>query len=193
MRKFVLGIILCALTMHLASAQRTPPVGLPKGAQLSSRPIPRRMMYYFFLRRVNQYATDPSSADPVNPNGLETFFSRQIGLNEDDNSTLTKSASTCVVSVTAQDAKAQQLIDKVHAQNPGGKLKFGQTPPPVPPELVEMQTNRDKLMDSCISNLQGSLPVSTFTAVDTYVTQVFGAQTSLLRVPDPSASKSGVR
>ncbi len=116
------ALVACCLTALSLCAQQGPPVGLPPGAKLLAKPVPRRMTYFVFLRRVNDFDTNAASINPGDPGSVKSFFQAQTGLGDADYAALKESAAGCVASVGKQDAEAQQLIESIHAQTPGGRL-----------------------------------------------------------------------
>ena len=162
--------------------------------ELTKKPAPRRILYFMFLRQLSWYYNDANAAkiNPNNPNQAKYAFEVAIGMSDADYTTLAQIASTCVANVFQQDAAAKLLIDSVHAQTPGGLLAKGQAPPPIPPELMQMQTNRDNIMDACVSSVQSGVPQS-FPAIDNYVMNVFGLQATATTVPTPGVTGKTAR
>jgi hypothetical protein len=147
-----------------------------------------------FLRELNWYFNDANAAkaNPNNPSQAKYGFEVAIGMSDADYSTLAQMAASCVANVFQQDAAAKTLIDSVHALTPGGLPAKGQAPPPIPPELQQMQANRDSIMDACATSVQTGVPQS-FPAIDNYVMNVFGVQATATTVPTPGITGKSTR
>jgi hypothetical protein len=78
-------------------------------------------------------------------------------------------AADCEQKVAEQDTKAKAIIDAMRARYPDGKIPEGETPPPVPPELLAMQQERDAIVLRARGQLQQALGVKAFASFDTFV------------------------
>lgn len=150
------------------------------------------MVYFLFLRTVDRFNTSAALLSPNNPQQLQSYYQGAIGLSDSQDLALKQAAASCVATVAQQDALAMKVIAAIRAQYPGGKLASGRQLPPVPPELAQMQANRNALMDSCIAGLVNTLGPAGYEAVDRYVTNVFGAQVIATPIVPPDPRNAGV-
>jgi hypothetical protein len=110
----------------------------------------------------SETATVPTSANRA----LGGFFTNRIGMNANENALLLQEAQQWKLEVDPVDAQAHALIDAIHAKTPGGRLAPGQEPPVVPPELVNLQKQRDAITLKHISSLQRNLGSQRFASLD---------------------------
>src|SRR6266850_4641496 len=88
---------------------------------------------------------------------LRSFFQHKANLSEFQARILDTVAAECVRQVDAQDARAQQIISAFRLRFPPGKLPKGVKLPPPPPELTQMQNERDAMILSARDRLRIAL------------------------------------
>lgn len=78
-------------------------------------------------------------------------------------------ASDCERQVAEQDDKAMAVINAMKASHPDGKLPAGEGPPPLPPELITMQQERDAIVLRARDRLHQTLGEEGFARLNTFV------------------------
>jgi hypothetical protein len=121
--------------------------------------------YLVFLRQ---------KADEIEQQGkgksvLLTRFQEKAGLTDAQFQILYQVASDCEQEIIKQDQKAMAVIEAMKAHYPDGKLPAGEGPPPIPPELITMQRDRDNIILLARNRLRQALGEQPFTRFNTFV------------------------
>jgi hypothetical protein len=131
---------------------------------------------------------------------LRALFRDRADLSDVQAHLLNVIATDCVREVAAQDARAQVIISAFKTRFPPGRLPAGVKVPPPPPELKQMQEERDAMILRSRERLRVALGEAGFQRFDGFVTRrvATGIQpTALLpglpeREPASSPNESGV-
>lgn len=102
---------------------------------------------------------------------LARFFTHRVGLNAQENAALLREAQQWKQEADPVDAQAHALIDSIHAKTPGGRLAPGQQPPQVPPELINLQQQKDAITLRHVTDLQTKLGPERFASLDRGIRQ----------------------
>lgn len=86
-------------------------------------------------------------------------------MNDEEARKLNEIAVACVEQVSKQDARALVVIQKFQSQFPGGRVPAGMKLPPPPPELMELQQERDQIILAAKSQLAAELGDASFDKV----------------------------
>jgi hypothetical protein len=101
---------------------------------------------------------------------LRSFFQRKANLNEFQARILDTVADECVRQLDVQDARAQLIINDFRKRFPPGKLPPGVKLPPPPPELTQMQEERDAMILRARDRLRVALGEAEFQRFEGFVT-----------------------
>lgn len=131
-----------------------------------SRP-PEQVVYsafFHFVVDLQKEAADLES-EGKKSDTLRSYIQTQSGLNDEEARKLNEIAVACVEHVSQQDARALIVIQKFQTQFPGGKVPAGMKLPPPPPELTELQQERDRIILAAKSQLAAELGDASFDKV----------------------------
>jgi hypothetical protein len=122
----------------VSSQQRpSPMVYVPDAVKYSA--------FFHFVVDLNKQADELERAGK-DGSSLRKHIQLEAGLDYQTAQVLNKVAAACIKEVDEQDKKAMAVIERFRAQFPGGKVPVGETLPPPPPELNEMQIERDMII-----------------------------------------------
>ena|SRR5437588_4888386 len=96
-------------------------------------------------------------------------FREDAGLNDAQFQQLLLVALDCERRVAEQDKKAMVIINRMKAPYPDGKLPAGEAPPPLPPELITMQQERDAIILRARDSLRRALGEQDFVRFNAFV------------------------
>lgn len=117
-------------------------------AEIPPVPIPEYVVYsalFHYLVAVKEQA-DELERSGIDAASLRYSHRNGANLSDEQNQILHEIASACVREVAQQDMRAQKLIEKYKAQFPGGKVPKGEKLRPPPPELSQMQEERNAMI-----------------------------------------------
>jgi hypothetical protein len=187
-------IVCCILLLAAGSITAT-----SRNRPLSNRqnppptaPVPKHVITWLMLRQV---VTLNKKAEEAKKQGKDDSkfrfrYKNLAGLSDAQTEILNRIAADCYAQVAVQDKKAKRVIDTFRAQVPGGKLADGQTPPPLPAELKEMQKERDRIVTEAYDRLRAAFGADEFTRFDKFVKEKFAPH---VRNMTPSAVRPGFR
>ena len=112
------------------------------------KPAPEHVIYSQLFHHVvaTKQIADEEEKKGKDVKHLRSLFQEEADLSEYQARVLDNVASDCVKEANKLDAKAQAIIDKYRAKYLKGKIPKGETLPPPPNELKEMQEERNKLI-----------------------------------------------
>jgi hypothetical protein len=123
------------------------------------------------------------------------LFREKADLSEVQAHLLTAIATDCVREVAVQDARPREIINTFRLRFPPGKLPIGVKLPPPPPELTQMQQERDAIILSARERLRLALGEDEFQRFEGLVTRRVAAAiepTALLpRSMSPASEANG--
>ena len=178
----------CALVGSLALGQ-TP-------ADLSTRPavppgrIPLPLLYRHFLAYQNHLDRAAAALNQQGKNGdeLRNHFQQKLGFSDDQFSAVRQTALRLETELKEQDAKAKTIVDATRAKFP----HTIQTPadlPPVPPELLQLQQERDSLIEKEVASLKAILGASAVNKLDTFLQHDFAPTVTVQSVGPPRSRR----
>ena len=135
-------------------------------ASAQSRP-PEQVLYSAFFHFVVELQKEATDLEKEGKKGdtLRSYIQTQSGLNYEEARKLNETAGACVEQVSQQDARALIVIQKFQSQFPGSKVPAGVKLPPPPPELTELQQERDQIILAAKSQLAADLGDASFDKV----------------------------
>ncbi|HKX26915.1 MAG TPA: hypothetical protein VJ302_04400 [Blastocatellia bacterium] len=155
-------------------------------------PVPKHVITWLMLRHVVTLNKQADEAEKKGQDGskLRLRYKELADLSDWQAQTLNQIATECYMQVVEQDQKAQRAIDAFRAQVPGGKLADGQTPPPPPAELKELQKERNRLVSAASERLRQAFGEAEFKRFDRFINEKFAPH---VRNLTPGAMRPGFR
>lgn len=160
-----------------ASAQtNTSPIAAQTPANGSSvghgRAVPLEHLYWHFLEYqlyLDKKADDlpPSSPDVQM---LRTHYQTRLGFDNAQYSLIRGAAQTMSARLKQIDDQAKLIIDDLHHNYPPGKVL---TLPPPPPELAQLQAQREAIISETVVDLKTQLGTKASTAMDDFLHKDF--------------------
>lgn len=184
--------LLCALACPLAFGQ-----ALEKG--LSLRPAPRKVslptLYRFFLafQLHLDRAADAMDQKGERASGLRDHYQKRLGFTPAEFALVRDAAIRLEAQLKQQDAKAQAVIDDVHARFPPGAVTGPKDLPPPSPELVRLQQERNALIKHEVDRLKASLGPALAGKLDKFLQSDFAPDVQVQSVGPPLARHPGQR
>lgn len=164
-----------------------PPAPRPPG----THPIPAKYVYGHLFYMVDTVEHDADSADGRGERGkaqgLRKHFQKQIGLSDTETSKLKSHAADAQTKVRDHDGRAQDIIKRIRAQTPEGKLKSRKDVPKVPKELLDLQDSRDRVISDHVAGLQKELSADGFRKLDAFAQAQYRQA-----MPRPAPQKPGM-
>ena len=170
--KFVIGGV--ALTTRQKQAT------LPAQRQT----IPQQAVYFQLFRQVAVLEAKAVEA-PANADKYRAVYRNLAGLTEAQNAVLLKTAVDCTRQVDSLDARAKTIIAGFRAQFPNGQVPPGKALPPPPPELLQLQKDRDTTILRFRDQLRTAFGEAVFARFDAFVQGSIGSKMTVSR---PSTS-----
>jgi hypothetical protein len=106
------------------------------------------------------------------------------GLNDGQYAAVHASADRLETALKAQDEKAKAVIDRLRTSQPA--RQFGDGPATVPPELHELQNERDAIIVREIDRLNAALGVKNADKLKTTIEGAFAPNVSVYNAPIPT-------
>jgi hypothetical protein len=133
--------------------------------------VPEWVVYWHVFHDVAQLnrMADNAAREGNDQPSLRTLVARRARLNDNDAQTLKRIALQCESDVAALDAKAQVIILRFRAQFPYGIATQGMPLPPPPPELRDLQRQRDSIILSARDSLRAALGEEAFLKLDSFM------------------------
>jgi len=160
-----------------ATADKTTPKGKPLGTreQPSQPDAPEHVVYRQFFRHVVALKERASEVERTGRDGakLRSHYKDRLTLKDSQSRALDSVAAEVDREVSRLDAKAKRLIDEMHSRYPGGVVPEGERLPPPPPELKELQRQRDYAVMRGRLRLKTALGEQGFQQVEDFVKMNF--------------------
>jgi uncharacterized protein YdbL (DUF1318 family) len=157
-------------------------------ANTQARPIPEHLMYWHLFEHKVLLDRKAEEAEKQGRSGEEfrAHYKNSAKLNEREAEILASVAKETYDKVTAQDAKAKALIDKLRAKGLDGTVKPGQTNPEVPAELKALQKERDEMVMTGVKKLREGFGPEGAGVFDSFVKEHVGQKfTNLMTITSP--------
>jgi len=110
----------------------------------------------------------------------------KAGLDSAQADALGRVAARMSARVAPLDERARTIIQAAHDRYPGGRLPPGVQPPSPPPELHELQLQRNALVEQALQELEGELGPAAMTKLSGYMSQsmtTFNARKRIVPAP----------
>jgi hypothetical protein len=160
-----------------------PKAALPTAGELQELERPRRVAVppqvvysalFHHVVAVKQQA-EAEERQGKDARSLRSMFREKADLSDVQAHLLDAIATDCVREVAAQDARAQVIISAFKVRFPPGRLPPGVKLPPPPPELKQMQEERDAMILRARERLRLSLGEDEFQRFEGLVTRQVAA------------------
>ena len=147
-----------------------------------SAEIPDYFLYDKFLRITQKLKNLSDSTPPPDPRGvgLRNYFSRQIGLTDEENVLVGDLAAEYERELAPINAEANLIITKTRDEYKGKKWQDN----PPPPELVELQNQKNDLALRYRDRLKENLGDETFAKIDRFITNEFASRFQVISLAD---------
>lgn len=180
MKRRRISVVLCFLAIAAAIvyvrsyAQNAAPI---KPSAQSKQTIRQQDIYEQMFRHYAALQNKAQIAERDGQDGvaLRTFYQRQGKLTGQQTSQLDAVASDCISELERLDARAKQVVDEARARVPGGQLKKGETPPPPPAELYDLQQKREAKVLQAKDQLNAKFGDAEFARFDEFVQRTIAA------------------
>lgn len=109
------------------------------------------------------------------PTALEFYFKDEAGLTVAEDEELRKTAIAYLEAIQPIDAQAVQILAQIREQFPDGQVPEGQSVPPPPAELANLQSQRNAVALEYRNRLENAIGSGKFKSFDGYVKNRFAA------------------
>ena len=177
MNRRQIAISLCITTLIAGAIfcwTPAPKAALPQANEQSQKVSPPPQVVYSALFHHVVAVKEQAEAEErqgKDASSLRSLFREKADLSEVQAHLLTAIATDCVREVAVQDARAQEIINAFRLRFPPGKLPIGVKLPPPPPELAQMQEERDAMILRARERLRLSLGEDEFQRFEGLVTR----------------------
>jgi hypothetical protein len=193
-----LPILLLSLLMSLVQPGNgqnrggvTPPLS-PQPAQNYPDHILFRN-FFAHLKHLEDKSKAPKST--AGEKQLNEHYKKKLKLNEDEYRKLLKIASDCETELAAHKARRMPIIKNLRARIPGGRLPSKQAPPPVPPEVMQLQQEYEGIVARFSGRIKSELSQGKSAEITDFLKREFGSQLRVAKLDvtrerTPGAPKS---
>lgn len=178
----VLGLLICGVRSPRALGQSA---SIPSTARTQQAPL--NILYRHFLAYQNHLDLLAASLDKQGKNGSDfrNHFQRTLGFSDAEFAAIRSSALRLDSKLREQDAKAKALIDSIHSQH-SRNLSSPSDLPPFPSELVQMQKNRNAIIDQEVAGLKASLGPKQSAKLDSFIQNEFARNVNIQNIGPPT-------
>jgi hypothetical protein len=163
-----------------------PSVTAAPGLSPSSAPIPKYLVYLHFLSMVDDLDKKATAAGATDPYQFAHPFSR-AGLQIADLDALRSEAKALKRDLSAKDQQAKSLLDAYRASAQAA-IQQGQPLPPLPPQIYQLQAERDAIAVYHMTNLQAKLGQGETARLEGYFAREVTPHVSLKVLAHPPAN-----
>lgn len=125
--------------------------------------IPEQVTWLFLFRQLTALEDKAREAENKGEDGsrYRTLYKRIANITDQQNDLLTRTALDCMTEVKIKDALAKQVITRLRAEHqPDINLgKAPDAPPPLSPELADLQKQRDEIILRYRGNLKNGFGI----------------------------------
>jgi len=177
-----IGILVIALTVTVLSSPRAALAADPAPAVDAAR---ARKMAVHITASMQALAEDlRRRGEPADD--LASAVATQAGLTEADSEAIGRVAARLRAQVAPLDQRAKQIIQDARQKYPGGRLEPGTLPPTPPPELSDLQRQRDALVDLAAQDLEQELSPAGLAKLEDHVRETLShSENRTLTRPKP--------
>ncbi len=164
--------VLCTVVSSLALGQTLNDLSTSPAVPPGRVPLP--LLYRHFLAYQNHLDRAGTALDKQGKNGagLHNHFQQKLGFSDDQFGAVRQTALRLEAELQQQDVKAKAVIEATRAKFPR-TVESPADLPPVPPELVQLQQERDSLIGKEVSGLKAALGSSAAAELDTFLQHDF--------------------
>jgi|SRR5579859_7264673 len=184
MSKQMIFLCVCSLSACIFAQSANPPAL-----------VPTHILYRHFLAYQSHLdrAAAAAAEQGKNASDLRNHFQQRLGFSDSQFAFVRAAAVKMDADLAPIDAKARAIIDAVHKQHPG-PLKSRADLPPVPPELEQLQQQRDQLIKNEVTALKTALGPKDAAKLDALLQNDFAPNVTVQTIPvsprDPGRSKA---
>lgn len=170
MRRHLICVVVCLLAVASAAHTAEPRPANPRSPALATV-LPDHVVYWHVLRHVVVLHRKAAALEKKGGDGTpyRQLFQQNTELSDSQARRLVEIAEDCVARVAEVDAKAHEIILAFRARHPAASLAPGQPLPPPPPDLLELQRERDGLVLAARDALHAELGEEAFTRFEKHV------------------------
>jgi len=145
------------------------------GSAQQHSPLPGHVAYEFLFRRHEFYKRKAEELERQGKNSetVRSIIKDEAKLDDEQAAAFDEAASACLREAKELDDRAEQIIKDARSRYPQGRIPPGETPPPVPQELLDMQQQRDDVFQRGRARLQAALGDEKFQQIDEFVKSKF--------------------
>lgn len=182
--------LICLLTGTLtmtALAQSSPSGVQIVNSRATTQPVPAHLVYRHFLGWVKARYDKDQAEEVTDRYHFAAPFAKDAGLENTDFDVILDEAQALDADLKRQDQKAVALIQVFRAQA-SAKARNGELLPQ-PPNMLELQQERDTLIQSHVSILHARLGSASSAKLDRYLSRAVAPHVSLksIALPKPPA------
>ncbi|WP_213807907.1 hypothetical protein [Granulicella sp. dw_53] len=165
-----------------------------QGGFVQRAPLPILYRHFLAYQIHLDRAADALEKRGKNGNDFRNHFQKKLDLTGDEIALVRASGLRLEIALGKKDAEAKALIDATRAQFPKQSAKTGQPIelPPVPPQLLVLQKERDQLIEAEVKDLKTKLGSTAAARLDKFLQTDFAPAVTtqsivLPRTHDPVA------
>ncbi|MGH9899729.1 MAG: hypothetical protein ACRD4L_12865 [Pyrinomonadaceae bacterium] len=163
-------------------------------AGVGGEQLPPHRLYRHVFRHMMLLERMAEEAEARGEDGSKyrNVYKSAAGLTDAQAAVLAQIARESDAEVNQIDDRAKQQINAARALVPNGVLQAGQTPPPPPESLKNMQVERDQALLNSVDRLRGAFGAEEFARFDDYVKQNMGPAVKTvgsMRPPPPAGER----
>lgn len=159
-------------------------------AQPQAPDIPRHVIYGMLFRERALFKKKAQEQESKGTNGafFREFHKNKLKLNDAETAALDRVADDANREVTKLDKKARKIIEDARAKHPGGVLKEGETLPPSPAELTELENQRAGVLLQARDQLRAALGDAEFQRLEALLLEDAAKRMKVILRGGPAAS-----
>ncbi len=174
--------VLTAVVFLIASS-------LPAVAQSGppQSPAPLTVLYEHFFTYQNHLDRFAATLASLGKDGSDfrNHFQQKMGFTDDEYALVRSAGAKLIADLAKQDAKAKAVIDAFHQAHPPGQVQSINDIPAPPPELTQLQKDRDQMILDEMTTLKSALSTTLAAKFDDTVKNEMSPQVSYRSIPVP--------
>lgn len=149
--------------------------------------IPERVVYRTMFRHFVALKKKAEEKEKQGQDGaaLRHFYKREAKLNDKQEKELDRIASKVDLDVEKKDKRAKEIINEYRSHYPQGQIPKGETLPPPPAELQQLQDERNALILSARDELRKAFGEEEFQRFDKFVRDNIASKMKPVRFDRP--------
>jgi hypothetical protein len=173
-RRFILialPLLVCLTVTTAAIYSKGSYIFQQQPKQQAQSPLPRHVRYWFLCLHVQALRKQADLLEAENKDGYpyRHHYKLVANLSNEQEVIFNAIVDDTLRAVGQLDAEAKAITDEYQAKVPGGILKPGQNPPPLPPQLRTMQQQKDQMLEAAYLRLQEAFGEKEFARFDMYL------------------------